>query len=211
VAIGKYIYRMVHWQNIPHILQYGLCCRTHENADPNFINIGHKQLIIDRDQHQIDVEGVGVLGEYIPFYLAGHSPMLYLIMNGLQGVQKRPQKDLIFIVCKLEEVSQSGVDFLFTDRNAKMRLAKPFTDIRDLDKLNWDCINTRDWKNTEDNYQKRDLKQAEFLVRHHLPVNLISAIVVKNEEKKTYIEEQLHIFGMNIPVHIDTEHKLYYP
>src|SRR5690606_35137671 len=134
--------------NIPHILQYGLCSRSHKNADPNFINIGHGQLIIDRDQHQIGLEGVGMLGEYIPFYFAGHSPMLYLIMNGLQGVQKRPQKDLIFFVCKIEEVSLSGVDFIFTARNAYMQLANSSTDIRDLDKLNWDCCNKRHWKNT---------------------------------------------------------------
>lgn len=98
---------MVHWQNIPHILQYGLCCRTHGNADRNFINIGHGQLINDRDQHQIDLEGAGVLGEYIPFYFAGHSPMLYLIMKGHPSVQKRPQEDLVFLVCKIEEVNLS--------------------------------------------------------------------------------------------------------
>ncbi len=202
---------MVHWQNVPHILQYGLCCRAHENADANFINIGHQQLINDRDQHPIDLEGLGVLGDYIPFYFAGHSPMLYVIMNGYLGVQKRPQEDLIFLVCKIEVVSQSGVDFFFTDRNAKLKFVETFTDTADLDKLNWDCINALEWKNTEENIQKRDLKQAEFLVRHHLPVELISAIVVKNEEKKTYIEEQLYTFGLNIPVHIDTGNKLYYP
>jgi hypothetical protein len=211
LLLGKFIYRMVHWQNIPHILQYGLCCHSHENADPNYINIGHGQLINDRDQHQIDLEGVGVLGEYIPFYFAGHSPMLYLIMNGFQGVQKRPQEDLIFLVSKIKNVSQSGVEFFFTDRNAKMKLAKTYRDVEDLDKLDWDSIKTRDWKNTEENFQKRDLKQAEFLVRHHLPVEFISAVVVRNEEKKTYIEEQLHIFGINIPVYIDIENKLYYP
>jgi hypothetical protein len=178
---------MVHWHNIPHILQYGLCSRTHHNADPNFINIGHEQLIIDRDQHQIELEGKGLLGEYIPFYFAGHSPMLYLIMNGFQGVHKRPQEDLVFLVCKIAEVSQSGVDFIFTDRNAKMKLAKPYTDLADLDKLNWDCIYTRDWKNTEENYQKRDLKQAEFLIKHHLPIDLVSAIVVINEEKRAIL------------------------
>jgi hypothetical protein len=211
LAIGRFIYRMVHWQNISHVLQHGLCCRTHENSDPNFINIGHRKLISDRDQHPINIDGKGVLGEYIPFYFSGYSPMLFLIKNGFQGVEKRPQEDLIFIVCKIDEVSQSGVDFFFTDRNAKITIAENYTDIADLDKLDWNSINARDWKNTEENYQKRDLKQAEFLVRYHLPVALIHAIVVKNEEKKAYIVEQLHNFGLNIPVHIDTSSKLYYP
>jgi len=202
---------MVHWQNIPHVLQHGLCCRTHENADPNFINIGHRQLISDRDQHPINIEGKGVLGEYVPFYFAGHSPMLYLIKNGYQGVEQRLQEDLIFLVCRIGEVSQSGVEFFFTDRNAKITIAENYTSIADLDKLDWQIINSMDWKNTEENYKKQDLKQAEFLVRHHLPVALIYAIVVKNEEKKAYIVEQLHNFGLNIPVHIDASSKLYYP
>lgn len=211
MAIGKFIYRMVHWQNIPHILQYGLCCRIHENADPNFINIGHRQLISDRDQHPVNIDGKGVLGEYIPFYFAGYSPMLYLIKKGFQGVEERPQADLVFLVCKIDKVVQSGVEFFFTDRNAKIKYVENYTDITDLDKLNWDCIYAQEWKNTEENYQKRDLKQAEFLIRHHLPVALIHAIVVKNEEKKSYIEEQMHSFGLNIPIQTDTNNKLYYP
>jgi hypothetical protein len=201
---------MVHWQNIPHVLKHGLCCRMHPSANPNFVNIGHQQLINDRDQHPINLEGKGVLGEYVPFYFAGHSPMLYMIKNGYQGVQKRPQEDLVFIVCKIDEVSQSGLEFVFTDRNAKIKYAETYTDITDLDKLDWDSIYAIEWKNTEENYKKRDLKQAEFLVRHHLPVSLIHAIVVKNEEKKLYIVQQLQNFGFDIPVHIDTSNKLYY-
>lgn len=198
---------MMHWQNIPHVLQHGLVCRTHENSDPNFVNIGHRQLISDRDQHPVNMDGKGVLGEYVPFYFAGHSPMLYLIKNGYQGVEQRPQEELIFVVCKIDEVSTSDVEFFFTDRNAKIKIVENFTNIADLDKLDWEIINSFDWKNTQENLKKQDLKQAEFLVRHHLPVNLINAIVVKNEEKKTYIEEQLHIFGLKISVYIDTGNK----
>lgn len=80
-----------------------------------------------------------------------------------------------------------------------------------MDKLNWECINARDWKNTETNIQKQDLKQAEFLVRYHLPINLISAIVVKNDIRKIEIEELFQTAGIRIPVHIDRENKLYYP
>jgi hypothetical protein len=211
MATGKYIYRMVHWQNIPHILQYGLCCRTHQDADPNYINIGHRQLINDRDQYHVDLDGAGVLGDYIPFYFAGHSPMLLLIMSGRPGVIRRPQEDLVFVVCRIHQVSHSGIQYFFTDRNAKIKLARLFTEIGDLDKLHWDSINSRYWKNTEENSQQMDLKQAEFLVKHHLPRHLINAIVVRNKEKKAYIEEQLLIFDINIPVYIDNGNRLYYP
>ena len=81
--------------------------------------------------------------------------MLFLIKNGFQGVERRHQEDLIFIVCKIDEVSQSGVDFFFTDRNAKITIAENYTDIADLDKLDWNSIYATDWKNTEENYQRR--------------------------------------------------------
>gem|GEM_PF-2024695 len=35
---------------------------THSNADPNYISIGHRQLISDRDQHPVGIKGKGVLG-----------------------------------------------------------------------------------------------------------------------------------------------------
>lgn len=89
---------MVHRQNIPHILQFGLCICTHQNADSNYISIGHEKLISERDKQEVNIPEMGTLGEYIPFYFAGHSPMLYLIKNGYQGVQKRPQEDLVFLV-----------------------------------------------------------------------------------------------------------------
>jgi len=84
------IYRMVHWHNVEHILQHGLCCRDHPNADPNYINIGHAQLIEDRHEHTIPLRGEGSLGEYIPFYFAGHSPMLYIMKNGYLGRSSSP-------------------------------------------------------------------------------------------------------------------------
>jgi hypothetical protein len=36
-------------------------------------------------------------------------------------------------------------------------------------------------------------------------------MVVKNEEKKLYIVQQLQNLDLDIPVHIDTSNKLYYP
>lgn len=39
------------------------------------------QLITDRYEHPVPLPNKGNLGEYIPFYFAGHTPMLYLIKN----------------------------------------------------------------------------------------------------------------------------------
>lgn len=205
-----FLYRMVHWQNVEYILLNGLCCREHTNADPNYINIGHSQLISDRHNHPIALPNAGNLGEYVPFYFAGHSPMLYLIKNGYQGVTKRPQEDIVYLVCKFETIENSGLEYIFTDRNAKISITNFYTDKQDFEKLHWEIINSKHWNNDESNWSRQDYKQAEFLIKNHLPIQYVYAIVVKNEKRKLYFEEILTKLALDIKVYVDKTSKLYY-
>ena len=200
---------MVHWHNVEYILQNGICAREHPNADPDYINIGHRQLISDRHTHPIPLENAGNLGEYVPFYFAGHSPMLLKIKSG-HGVEQLPQKDIVFIVCKFDEIENSDLEYVFTDRNAKLFVANFYTQSEDLDKLKWECIQAKHWNNDEDNYSRQDYKQAEFLIRNLVPVEFIAALVVKNEERKAYFEDLITKLALNIKVHIDKSNILYY-
>jgi hypothetical protein len=201
---------MVHWQNVEYILQNGLCCREHANADPNYINIGHRQLISDRHNHPIALPNAGNLGDYVPFYFAGHSPMLYLIKNGYQGVAKRPQEDIVYLVCNFETIENSGLEYVFTDRNAKISITNFYTDKQDFEKLHWEIINSKHWKNDESNWSRQDYKQAEFLIKNYVPIEYVHAIVVKNEERKLYFEEILTKLALDIKVYVDTTSKIYY-
>jgi hypothetical protein len=205
-----YLYRRLHWQNVEYVLQNGLCCREHAQADPDYINIGHRQLIIDRHEHPVKLPDAGNLGEYVPFYFAGHSPMLYLIMNGYQGVTQRPQHEIVYLVLKLEAILNSELEYIFTDRNAKIKIAKFYTDVKDLHELNWDIINSKEWKNDENNIARQDFKQAEFLIKNYVPVHYIHAIVVKNQERKEYFENIITKLALDIKVHIDTTSQLYF-
>lgn len=205
-----WLFRMVHWQNVAYILENGICCKTHEDADPNYIDIGMRSLIMDRHTHPIPLQNAGNLGEYVPFYFAGHSPMLYLIMKGYSGVTQRPQNDIVYIVVNFEAIKESQLPFVFTDRNAKIAVAHFHTDEEDLDKLNWDVIRSRDWSNDNDNLERRDLKQAEFMVRNHLPVKCIHALVVKTEERKLFFEQIITKLDLPIKVVLDNKRSLYY-
>lgn len=202
--------RLLHWQNVEYVLTHGLCCREHENADPDYINIGHRQLISDRHEHTIPIAGAGSLGEYVPFYFAGHSPMLYLIMHGYKGVQKIPQEDLVYIGVYYSKIKEHELEFVFTDRNAKMAVANFYTDEADFDKINWDIVRSKHWGSDEINLERRDLKQAEFLVRSHVPVSCIQAIIVKTPERKVYFENIIANLGLKIAVKQDDSAKLYY-
>lgn len=201
---------MVHWQNVEYILRNGMCCRGHKLEDPDYINIGMRKLIEDRSDYAVPIEGAGKLGEYVPFYFAGHTPMLYMIMNGYSGVTKRPQKDIVYFVSSVEKIQEKGIPFVFSDRHAKRAVANFYSSIDDLEKLDWGTIKNKVWSNDQNNLSRRDLKQAEFLVHSHVPVSCIHGLVVKTFERKKYFKEIIRKLELEIKVHVDEECKLYY-
>jgi hypothetical protein len=64
----SYIYRITHFRNVPWILDHGLHCRRSHTQDPNFINIGNRELIDKRAMRIVAVPPGGVLNDYVPFY-----------------------------------------------------------------------------------------------------------------------------------------------
>lgn len=205
-----HLFRMVHWENVEYILRNGLCCREHANSDPNYINIGHRQLITDRHDHPIAIPGAGNLGEYVPFYFAGHSPMLYLIMNGFKGVEKRPQDDIVYFVSDFSKIEEAGLKYIFTDMNAKLAVVNFFNDKKDFDKLKWDIVKNSNWKNDENNIARQDYKQAEFLVRSHVPIECITHLVLKTSAREDHYRQLINDLNLDIEVVVDNNCKLYY-
>ena len=97
----RFIFRMIHYSNLEFILEHGLHTRNSPACDPNYINIGDVQLIEQRQNFHVGINPPGGdLGDYIPFYFGGHSPMLLNIKTGYRGIQQRPQDELIYIVCR---------------------------------------------------------------------------------------------------------------
>jgi hypothetical protein len=205
-----HIFRMVHWQNVEYILHNGICCQNHIKADPNYINIGHSKLIGDRHDHPVQIPNGGALGDYIPFYFAGHSPMLLMIKNGTGPVEKKPQEDIVFLISTFDKIQQAGLEFVFTDMNAKLKVAHYYNEKKDFSKLNWEIIQSKYWSNLENNLSSKDYKQAEFLIRDFMPINCLTHIAVLNEVRKQYFDEMIAKLALNIVVGIDNRRNLYY-
>lgn len=201
---------MVHVDNVEGILQNGMCCAGHLSADPNYVNIGMAGLIANRHDHPISLPEAGNFGEYIPFYFGGHSPMLYLINNGYSGVEQRAQKDIVFLVSNVNKVQELNLEFVFTDRHAKNNLATFYRDTAHFNQVNWAIVNSRNWANDEVNIARRDIKQAEFMIRNHVPINCVTSIVVKSADRKAQIDTMIANLGLELEVHIDINCNLYY-
>ncbi len=93
---------MIHYQNLEFILRRGIVSRYREN-NPDYIHIGAPDLISLRDEYKVGIDPPGgTLGEFIPFYFAGHSPMLYKIKtgNGCLVVRTEERKEKVGILLK---------------------------------------------------------------------------------------------------------------
>lgn len=130
---------------------------------------------------EVPVGRGGTLHDYVPFYFCPRPPMLYAIGYPKPGEMKYTdgQRKIIHLVAVAEEVAQRrDLDFIFTDRHAVKAYARFFEDLRYLNELTWEAINTRYWSEGE----TRELKQAEFLVSPYFPWELIRSIGVIDKE-----------------------------
>ena len=70
------IFRIIHRQNLPWILQHGLQAVNSGTLSPDWVHIGNPELIHKRASHPVGVPPGGVLNDYVPFYVTPFSPML---------------------------------------------------------------------------------------------------------------------------------------
>ena len=114
---NRYIYRMTHIDNIPHIVQNGITHINSPNKNPGYKNIGDVTLIGSRNS--LNIPNGRTLGEYIPFYFGKRMPMLYVIQKGYNGVSITLPEDIVYCVSNVQKIVDSKIGYLFTDGHAK--------------------------------------------------------------------------------------------
>lgn len=209
---SKFIFRMIHYSNLEFILKHGLYTKNSRMKDPEYINIGDIQLIEQRQNFHVRIDPPGGdLGDYIPFYFGGHSPMLLNIKTGYRGIQKRPQDELIYIVCRIKDIIAQCPAWCFTDGHAKNKLTEFYNDIKDLTHVDWEIVSTQFWGNDEANMDRMRRKQAEFLVKDCVPVSCVAGIIVKTADREVYVKTILSRLSIEIPIYVDSKNKYFYP
>jgi hypothetical protein len=176
------IFRIIHRDNIPWILDHGLHCKNSNTRGANYVDIGNLDLINKRDKHPVGPAPSGTLSDYVPFYFTPFSPMMYNIKTGWGGIRKRDNHEIVMMVSSLHRLSERGLRFLFTDRHAYLVAAQFYSDLARLDQIDWDMLQRRDFKNDPEDPSKKERYQAEALVHKHLPVDALSEFVCYNDE-----------------------------
>lgn len=196
------IFRIIHRDNLPWVLDNGLYCGNSAVRAPHWVSIGSPELISKRATHPVQLPPGGRLNDYVPFYFTPFSPMLKNIHTGWGGIQKRPNEEIVILVSSLRRVAaDANLRWLFTDSHAYYQWANYYDDLKHLDKIDWPLLQARDFRRDPDDPAKFERYQAEALVHQHMPVSALLGAVCCCAVLKQDIEQQVAARGLNLAVH----------
>ncbi|MHA4893313.1 type II toxin-antitoxin system toxin DNA ADP-ribosyl transferase DarT [Pedobacter sp. PWIIR3] len=204
----KFCYRIIHRDNLIHLLKHGLVSKHHKNADPDFTAIGNLEIIDVRSATPVRIAGYGNIGDYVPFYYTTRSMMLYNIVTGYYApkVPKRAKSEIIAVRCLIKNLAELPKWF-FTDGQANDDNSEHYRDLNLMKQIDWACIHGEDFTKSAADYDKQRRYQAEFLVHHEVPLDHIEAICVYDQTTDKWVKEEINKAGLKIPVYI---HKHYF-
>lgn len=177
------IFHITHIRNLPNILRDGglWCDRVVSQRNLAHISIAHQHIKDRRAQKPVPLPPNGMVADYVPFYFAPRSPMLYAIHHNYVAGYQGGQASVLHLVASTDAVRQNGLAFVFTDGHAEMNISHFYQDLRDLDKIDWDVMRSVYWNDTNTDGDRKRRRQAEFLVHEFFPLSLFERIGVINQ------------------------------
>lgn len=122
------------------------------------------------------------VGDCVPFYFCPRSVMLYLIWQGNHPElsYRDGQGPIVHFEADLRSVvawaNQHDRRWAFTLSNAGSYFFEDRCDLANLDQIDWDAVQARDWR------QCKEGKQAEFLIEREFPWNLVSRVGILSRQ-----------------------------
>ena len=205
VPTNPKIYHIVHVDRLSSIISdENLWCDT--VMDSSHVNTGTTIGIgnIKQRRHTLPLSshpGLRV-GDCVPFYFCPRSVMLYVISraNHPELSYQGGQGPIIHLEADLREaVAWADLNerrWAFTSSNAGSYYFNDFSDLDNLDRLDWDAIQAFQWSG------RRELKQAEFLVERSFPWSMISRIGVHSRVIHDRVLEMLRASAHRPPIQI---------
>ena len=167
---NHWLYHLTHISNLHGIVEKGLLCDSAMN-NGDYVNSGNMNIKAKRKL--MPVPSGGCVGDYVPFYYAPRSPMLYT-----QYINRNiNQHEIIYLCTTAERIIASGAKWCGTDRNAAIFNAAFYNTIETMENsVDWALMNSTQWANTEDFPDRMEKRMAEFLVFHSVSITDIIGI-----------------------------------
>jgi hypothetical protein len=200
------IMHFTHIDNLPSVLNSG-CLQADNLVDrSSALRVEAADLEIKgvRRNMQVPLAPHGCVADYVPFYFAPRSPMLYKLYRGGVPNYAGGQDPLVYLVSSAEAVAAAAIPFVFSDGNCAATVTCFSSDLAQIDSVvDWQVMRAQMWANSADDPDRRRRRMAEFLVYQRVPVGCLSAIVVRRDIMKEQVEELLASSGTDLAVTVN--------
>ena len=187
------VYHIAHVDRLPSIIsdKYLWCDAEIIRRKPPGTAIGMNSIKQRRLNNALNSYPNLRVGDCVPFYFCPRSIMLYLIhqanhpeldYQGGQGLIIHLQADLHTVVDWADENSRCWV---FTLSNAGANYFEDRKDLAKLQEIDWAAVQATYWQSCKEG------KQAEFLLEHSFPWELVERIGVKSEAVHDHVANTL--------------------
>ena len=177
-------------------------------------SIAHASIQSRRATKRVTIAPGGVIHDYVPFYFAPRSPMLYSIQNGkVDGCSWR-QQDIVHIESTVERVVACEGKFVVYPLNAALDYsADCFNNIEGVNQVDWSIFleeplldgyskyfHSR--PNPTNHFMRMEKRQAELLVYGSVPLSAITRIGVMSDVKRIEVAHILSQHGVELSAEV---------
>lgn len=201
------VYHIAHVDRLPSIIAEGrLWCdaevvrRTPPGTTIGMNGIKQRRLVTTLSSYP-DLH----VGDCVPFYFCPRSVMLYLLYQGNHPElsYRDGQDPIIHLEADLDATvawaNQHGRRWAFTLSNAGSYFFEDRCDLTQLDEIDWDAVQARNWRTCKEG------KQAEFLLEHSFPWHLVERIGVYSRKQYQLAANALPANGHRPTIEIRTD------
>jgi hypothetical protein len=184
------LFHIIPIEKLATVIEHGLlCARAAEElfGDQEAYDAAHASLKQRRWEREVPVAAGGVMADYVPFYFAPRSPMLFSIKcgNTNYGANGRGQPGMLHLVTRLETLALARPnEWCFLDQHVSREWGQFGDTLDELDqRIDFDVMPLRIWKDPV----IRDARQAEFLVSGVVPWDYVEVITAISDDVVTEV------------------------
>ena len=183
------LYHIVHYDRLQSIVEDGIlwCDAETSRRGSAGTAIGMQKIKQRRRTKPLQSHPNLHVSDCVPFYFCPRSVMLYKLYRGHDPDldYEGGQNPIVHLVADMWETIEwaegNNRRWAFTSSNASSTYSDDFSNTGDLYRIDWRAVQAYNWK------EVRSSKQAEFLVQHSFPWELISRIAVRSPEVRRQV------------------------
>jgi len=192
----RFIMHFTHIDNLRPVLADGILYPDALVGDRLTTEVGDRDIKAARRRNAVTCEPGGCPADYVPFYFAPRSPMLYRIARGGVAHYQDGQTSLVYLVTTIQDVRRARLPWVFSNGNCGAPTTEYFNDLHLLDtKIDWELQEAVMWTSTPEDPNRATRRAAEFLVYGRLPWHVIRWVVARTTAAATAASDILKQAG----------------